>query len=222
MGTYLAGFSLGLSLILVIGSQNAFVLTQGLKNQNILIICLICAISDAFLICLGVAGFGAIVAKYPEIEIFARYGGAIFLAVYAILSFRSAFTTNHALKTDINAQGSTIKAVVTCLAFTWLNPHVYLDTVVLLGSVSTQYQPDQIIFAIGAISASFVFFFSLGYGARFLAPFFNNPKAWKFLYLAIGVIMLINALLLIFGADTRQVTLAPYHLPVNPVQTQNR
>lgn len=197
MTTYIAGFSLGLSLILAIGSQNAFVLKQGLKNQHVLLVCAVCAISDALLISFGVAGFGAIVKQYPQIEQFARYGGAIFLTVYAILSFKSAFTSYHGMDTSDKSSASALKAITMCLAFTWLNPHVYLDTVVLLGSISTQYQPNQALFAAGAITASFVFFFSLGYGARFLAPLFRKPKSWKVLEFCVGVIMSIIAISLV-------------------------
>ena len=162
MSTYFAGFTLGLSLILAIGSQNAFVLRQGLKNQHVFAICLVCAISDALLISFGVTGFGAIVKQFPQIEQFARYGGAVFLGVYAFLSLRSSFTETHALEGVGDTKESLIKAMAMCLAFTWLNPHVYLDTVVLLGSISTQYQPNHMLFGAGAITGSFVFFFSLG------------------------------------------------------------
>lgn len=197
MSTYLAGFSLGISLILAIGSQNAFVLKQGLKNQYVFAICAVCAISDAILISFGVAGFGAIVEQFPQIETVARYGGALFLTVYSLLSFKSAFTTQHALDANVESRGSLAKALVMCLAFTWLNPHVYLDTVVLLGSVSTQYQPNQFEFALGAITGSFVFFFSLGFGARFLAPLFRKPNAWKILEFIVGVVMALIALSLV-------------------------
>ncbi|WP_233070133.1 LysE/ArgO family amino acid transporter [Motilimonas eburnea] len=199
MTTYLAGFTLGLSLILAIGSQNAFVLKQGLKKQYVFIICLVCALSDAILIGFGVAGFGAIVQRFPEIEQIARYGGALFLASYALLSFKSALTTNHALGSNIETKGSAWKAVLMCLAFTWLNPHVYLDTVVLLGSISTQYPGEQLQFALGAMCASFIFFFSLGYGARLLAPVFSRPKAWKVLELLVGVMMSLIAISLVVG-----------------------
>ncbi|PSV44612.1 MULTISPECIES: LysE/ArgO family amino acid transporter [unclassified Photobacterium] len=199
MTIFLAGFSLGLSLILAIGSQNAFVLKQGLKNQYVFIICIVCALSDALLISFGVAGFGVIVSKYPDIETVARYGGAIFLTVYGLLSFKSALMTDHALLIDQRTSGSLLKTILTCLAFTWLNPHVYLDTVVLLGSISTQYQPYEWQFALGAITASFVFFFSLGYGSRLLAPLFQQPKAWKVLEILVGVIMLSIAASLALG-----------------------
>ncbi|SET90661.1 LysE/ArgO family amino acid transporter [Thalassotalea agarivorans] len=198
MSTYLAGFTLGLSLILPIGAQNAFVLKQGLKNHFVFIVCAVCAISDAILISLGVAGFGAIVKQVPEIETFARYGGALFLGCYALLSFRSALTTDHALKAKADTNAGLWQTVLMCLAFTWLNPHVYLDTVVLLGSISTQYAPAQLVFGAGAITSSFVFFFSLGFGARFLAPIFEKPLSWKVLEIAIGIIMSVIAISLIW------------------------
>lgn len=197
MLAYFSGFTLGLSLILAIGSQNAFVLKQGIKRHHVFIICLICALSDAILISLGVAGFGSIVTQYPNIEVFARYGGAAFLAVYAFLSFRSAFTVSHAIGNEQVEQTSAMKTAMICLAFTWLNPHVYLDTVVLLGSISTQYQGQQLNFALGAITGSFVFFFSLGYGARLLAPLFSKPTAWKILEFFVGCMMTFIALSLL-------------------------
>ncbi len=199
MSTLIAGFSLGLSLILAIGSQNAFVLKQGLKNQYLFAVCAVCALSDALLISAGVAGFGAIVKQFPEIEVMARYGGAIFLFTYGALSFKSAFTTTHALGAAGDSKGSIWKAIGMCLAFTWLNPHVYLDTVVLLGSISTQYHPQQALFAIGAVTASFVFFFALGYGARYLAPLFQSPKSWKILEFIVGIVMWSIATTLVLG-----------------------
>ncbi|AEP28743.1 LysE/ArgO family amino acid transporter [Brumicola nitratireducens] len=187
----LAGFSLGISLILAIGAQNAFVLKQGLKQQHVFVVCLICALSDAILISAGVAGFGAIVQKFPLIEQIARYAGAAFLFFYAAISFKSAITTDHALKAEGKEVGNVVTAVLTCLAFTWLNPHVYLDTFVLLGSISTQYEGQQLAFGVGAVTASFVFFFSLGYGAKLLIPIFKKPVAWKVLEFVVGFIMLV-------------------------------
>lgn len=186
----LAGFSLGISLILAIGAQNAFVLKQGLKQQHVFVVCLICALSDAILISAGVAGFGAIVQKFPLIEQIARYAGAAFLFFYAAISFKSAITTVHVLKAEGKEVGSATTATLTCLAFTWLNPHVYLDTFVLLGSISTQYEGQQLAFGVGAVTASFVFFFSLGYGAKLLIPIFKKPLSWKILELAVGIVML--------------------------------
>lgn len=190
----LAGFALGISLILAIGAQNAFVLKQGLKREHVFAVCFICALSDAVLISAGVAGFGAIVKQFPLIEQISRYAGAAFLLVYAALSFKSALTTSHKLEAKGKEVGSLVTALLTCLAFTWLNPHVYLDTVVLLGSISTQYEGKQLAFGMGAVIASFVFFFSLGYGARLLIPVFKNPNAWKILEGIIGLVMLLLAI----------------------------
>lgn len=193
MTAYLAGFTLGISLILAIGAQNAFVLKQGLKQQHVFVTCLICALSDAILITLGVAGFGAVVKQYPEIEQIARFGGAAFLLVYGAKSFYTAATTQHSLEAEGANVSKAIPVILTCLAFTWLNPHVYLDTVVLLGSISTQYGAENIFFGAGAVTGSFVFFFSLGYGARLLKPFFIKPASWKILEVVIGFTMWVIA-----------------------------
>jgi L-lysine exporter family protein LysE/ArgO len=190
VSVFVAGFSLGISLILAIGAQNAFVLKQGLKQQHVFVVCLICALSDAILISAGIAGFGVIVQKFPLIEQIARYAGAAFLFFYSAMSFKTFLMTEHALKAAGKEVGSASTAVLTCLAFTWLNPHVYLDTFILLGSISTQYDGQQLAFGVGAITGSFVFFFSLGYGAKLLIPVFKNPKAWKVLEFIIGFVML--------------------------------
>lgn len=190
MTSFIAGFSLGLSLILAIGAQNAFVLKQGLKRHHVLLVCSICAISDAILIALGVAGFSEIVKRVPSIELIARYGGAAFLFVYALKSFIASFSKTHALMPSSSVPKSAIKTALMCLAFTWLNPHVYLDTVFLLGAISTKFEATLFQFATGAMSASFVFFFSLGYGAQLLRPFFEKPQSWKLLDFLIGLIML--------------------------------
>ena len=189
MNGFFAGFSLGFSLILAIGSQNAFVLRQGLKKEYVFIVCLICSISDALLISLGVSGSSLIISKTPWIEPVARYGGAIFLLIYGAKSFWSAYSVKEGLLPSEKKSTSLAVIIATCLAFTWLNPHVYLDTVVLLGSISTQYIGQKIEFALGACMASFIFFFTLGYGARALTPIFKNSKTWKVLDLLIGGIM---------------------------------
>ncbi|ASI91026.1 LysE/ArgO family amino acid transporter [Vibrio mediterranei] len=195
--TFLTGFSLGLSLILAIGAQNAFVLKQGLKKHYVFAVCSVCAVSDAILISAGVGGFGVIIERLPQIEIVARYAGAAFLTVYGIQSLRSAFNSKHQLDPAGDSSASLLQTILICLALTWLNPHVYLDTVVLLGSISTQYAPNQFSFGLGAVMASFVFFFSLGYGARLLTPIFHKPISWKVLELFVGTIMLSIALSLI-------------------------
>lgn len=199
MSAYIAGFTLGLSLILAIGAQNAFVLKQGLKKQHVFVVCLICAVSDAILVIVGVSGFGIIVKESPWIETLSRYGGAVFLGFYAIKSFVAAFRASHSLAPAEEISSSLKKTVFICLAFTWLNPHVYLDTVVLLGSISTQFKAGKLLFAYGAVTASFLFFFSLGYGARILIPFFQKPVSWKVLDFVIGLVMMSIALSLVLG-----------------------
>ena len=160
MTTFITGFTLGLTLILAIGAQNAFVLKQGLKKHHVFLVCFICAFSDAILIALGVTGFSKVVQQFPLIETIARYGGAAFLFVYSVNSFKSAFSRSHSLKPSETVSDSALKIALTCLAFTWLNPHVYLDTVFLLGAISTKYETTRVEFAAGAMTASFVFFFT--------------------------------------------------------------
>jgi L-lysine exporter family protein LysE/ArgO len=193
MTSFFAGFSLGISLILAIGAQNAFVLKQGLKKHHVFVVCFICALSDALLITAGVVGFGVVVQQYPNIELIARYAGALFLIAYGLKSFYSALISSHTMSAEGELLASVYKTVLTCLAFTWLNPHVYLDTVVLLGSVSTQYEGTKLLFTAGAIFGSFVFFFSLGYGSRILIPVFEKPIAWKILEFFIGFVMIFIA-----------------------------
>lgn len=197
MSTFLSGFVLGLSLIVAIGAQNAFVLKQGIQRHHVFWVCFICALSDAILISAGVAGFGVLVKQYPNLELFARYGGALFLTCYGLRSLYSAWKMEHVLTPQGDTTATAWRTVLLCLAFTWLNPHVYLDTVVLLGSISTQYEPHKLQFALGAVTGSFVFFFSLGYGARLLAPVFRHARSWKVLEAIIGMVMLALAIKLI-------------------------
>jgi L-lysine exporter family protein LysE/ArgO len=197
MSAFLPGFLLGLSLILAIGAQNAFVLRQGLRREHVFAVVLICALSDAVLIAAGVAGFGALVTAVPWLAPVMRFGGAAFLFAYALKSLWSAWRNAATLNPSDDARKSLGTALATCLAFTWLNPHVYLDTLVLLGSVSTRYA-NHAAFGLGAASASFLFFFSLGHGARLLRPLFANPKAWQALDALIGVTMLLLAAKLAF------------------------
>lgn len=187
---FIPGFLLSLGLILAIGAQNAFVLRQGLRQEYVLAVCLTCAVSDAILIAAGVAGFGFAADTLPWLEPAMRYGGALFLFVYAVRSLRSALRAQHDSLAPSARQTSGLAATLaTCLAFTWLNPHVYLDTVVLLGSISSQYEGRKVAFALGAMTASFVFFFTLGFGARLLRPWFANPKAWRVLDACVAVAM---------------------------------
>ncbi len=187
--TFIAGFALGFSLILAIGAQNAFVLRQGLRREHVFALCLTCAVSDAILIAAGVAGFGSLSNAVPWFEPLMRYGGAAFLIWYGFRSFFSAWQGGVEMKLGEGQKTSLRAALLTVLAFTWLNPHVYLDTVVLIGSISAQYN-DRLAFALGAMSSSFVFFFSLGYGAGVLSPIFARPRAWQILDVVIGVVML--------------------------------
>ncbi|APZ53900.1 LysE/ArgO family amino acid transporter [Salipiger abyssi] len=197
MQAAISGFALGLSLILAIGAQNAFVLRQGLSGAHVFAVCLLCALSDAVLIAAGVAGFGSLTAALPGLEAAMRWLGAGFLLCYGARTLYSAWRGGESLRAGV-AAGSLRAALLTCLALTWLNPHVYLDTVVLLGAVSAQYD-NRLGFALGAMSASVVFFFTLGYGARALAPVFARPAAWRALDLGIGLTMWAIAAKLITG-----------------------
>lgn len=199
MDIFITGLLLGFSLIIAIGSQNAFVLRQGLKGQHVLLVCAICALSDAALIALGVAGFGVLVKQAPWIELFARYAGALFLIIYGARSFWAAVNNKAGTLAPASETFFSIgKVVLTCLAFTWLNPHVYLDTVILLGSISTQYGAQKWLFGLGAMSASLLFFFALGFGARLLTPLFVNPMSWRVLdFVIAGVMWFIAASLIL-------------------------
>lgn len=192
VSTYISGLLLGFSLILAIGAQNAFVLKQGLLKQHVFWVCLVCALSDAVLICFGVFGFASILSQQVGLIQVMKYFGAAFLFIYGLRSFYNAYKANSGLVASTQPTTTLAQTLMLCLSFSWLNPHVYLDTVVLLGSISAQYT-DKVAFAAGAVSASFLFFFSLGFGARLLRPVFANPKAWKLLDGIIGVVMIILA-----------------------------
>lgn len=196
MSSLFAGFTIGLSLIVAIGAQNAFILKQGLLRQHVFWVCTVCFISDSIALSAGIAGFGLVVAKLPEIEWVARWAGAAFLFWYGAINFWSAWTNTAGLVATGDSPKSLYKTILLCLAFTWLNPHFYLDTLVMIGSISTQY-PDPLMFGVGTISASCVFFYSLGYGARLLEPVFAKPHSWRILDTLIGIIMWFIALSLV-------------------------
>lgn len=184
------GFLTGFSLILAIGAQNAFVLRQGLLRQHVFWLCLFCAASDAALITIGVAGFTAIVDALPWFPLAMSLLGAAFLFVYGAMRFRAALTTNDAM--TLSGQSAALWPTLgTAAVFTWLNPHVYVDTLGLIGAISTGFGAvsEKWAFGIGAVVASFVFFFSLGYGARLLAPYMTSARAWQRLDIGIGVVM---------------------------------
>ncbi|MCA0939307.1 LysE/ArgO family amino acid transporter [Salipiger pacificus] len=194
-----AGFALGLSLIVAIGAQNAFVLRQGLRREHVLPVVLVCALSDAVLIAAGVAGFGLLASRLPGLETVMRWLGAGFLTWYGARTLRAAWRGGEALRAEqAPDNGSLRRAVLTCLALTWLNPHVYLDTVMLLGAISAQYD-SRLYFGLGAVTASVLFFFALGFGARLLAPVFARPVAWRVLDLVIGLTMWLIAAKLLLG-----------------------
>lgn len=194
------GYLVAVSLILAIGAQNAFVLRQGLRREHVGAVVLACALSDAALIAAGVAGFGAVSALVPWIGEAMRWGGVVFLLVYGSLRFRAALQGGEALKPSEGVTATLGKVLTTCLILTWANPHVYLDTLVLLGSISAQYAPHQTVFGIAAACGSLSFFTALGYGARLLEPVFANPKAWVVLELVVGATMWSIAAGLAFGA----------------------
>jgi L-lysine exporter family protein LysE/ArgO len=189
----LLGLSTGLALIIVIGAQNAYVLRLGIEGQNriILPVVLVCAVSDAVLIAAGVLGIGAIIHSVPVALVVIRVIGSGFLIVYGTFAARRAFRPKALEPSDAPAQVSLRAAIATMVALTWLNPHVYLDTVIFLGSVANQQGVDERWWwAGGAITGSFVWFFGLGFGARLLRPFFAQPRTWRILDAVIAVVML--------------------------------
>ncbi|KHJ54858.1 amino acid transporter [Aureimonas altamirensis] len=199
MTAYLNGLLMGLSLIVAIGAQNAFVLRQGLRNEHVLAVALTCALSDAALIWLGVLAFARVAELMPALEPAMRYAGAAFLVWYGCRSMLSAFRSSEALVVTAAAATPLWPVLATCFLLTFANPHVYLDTVVLLGSLSTGFPGQEAIFAMGATTASFLFFFSLGFGARFLRPVFANPTAWRILEGVIALVMWTIAINLLRG-----------------------
>ncbi|WP_442860112.1 LysE/ArgO family amino acid transporter [Arthrobacter sp. zg-Y179] len=187
----------GLGLIVAIGAQNAFVLRQGLRREHIGVVVALCIISDALLILGGTAGIGALVSRFPAVLEILRWAGAAYLAWWGIRSLISA-----ARPSVLEAQAPRAKGTVilTTLALTFLNPHVYLDTVVLLGSLANHYGSDtRWVFAAGAVVGSVLWFTALGYGARSLSTVLNRPRTWQIVDLLIGVVMLVLAVRLVVG-----------------------
>ncbi|REC98627.1 L-lysine exporter family protein LysE/ArgO [Microbacterium sp. AG157] len=211
----LAGLGLGFSLIVAIGAQNLFVLRQGIRREQLLAVVAVCALSDAVLILLGVSGVGLVLQAVPWLIVVVRWAGAAFLVGYGLLAARRALRPSGAtlhLDTSTSpsaptAGGTTIQTrparttltatVLTCLALTWLNPHVYLDTVFLLGSVASTHGDGRWAFAVGACIASLVWFSALGFGARFLGRWLDTPRAWRVLDGIIAVVMFAVALSLV-------------------------
>jgi L-lysine exporter family protein LysE/ArgO len=192
------GFVSGLALIIAIGAQNAFVLRQGLKRQNILAVVLFCAVSDAMLIGAGILGLGAVIESVPWLLFVLRFAGAGYLVWFGIGSIRKAISPS-ILEVSGQAKSDLTKAIGAAAALTFLNPHVYIDTVILLGSIGNQFVDDRWWFWLGASIGSFVWFFSLGYLARLLAPFTSSLKFWRVLDSLIAVVMFSIASYLLFG-----------------------
>ncbi len=196
----LAGLGTGLSLIVAIGAQNAYVLRQGLRREHVAPVVAICAASDAILIVAGVLGIGVLVSQAPWVLTAIRYGGAVFLLAYGFLAARRAFTGS-SLNTDTAGSTSPLaKVALLTVALTWLNPHVYLDTVLLLGSIAnSQGERLRWVFAGGAAVASVMWFSGLGFGARLLSGVFARPRAWVVLDLGIAVVMTVLGVSLVLG-----------------------
>jgi L-lysine exporter family protein LysE/ArgO len=197
----LAGFGTGLALIVAIGAQNAFVLRQGAHRHAVFAVVAICAVSDAALIALGVTGVGAFVTAWPTALTVVGLAGGAFLITYGVLAARRVLrpSPDAALTAAGKATGSARAAVLTCLAMTWLNPHVYLDTVLLLGSVATDHGSLRWAFGAGAMLASLTWFTTLGYGARLLSGLLAKPGAWRVLDGVVAVTMVAMGGMLLAG-----------------------
>ncbi len=208
-----SGLGLGLSLIVAIGAQNVFVLRQGIRREHVLPVVVICAVSDALLIAAGVAGLGFVISAAPWLVAVARWAGALFLLAYGILAARRAWRGGEELRVDRagtddparGTNGGTTTAtrtalapvVATVLALTWLNPHVYLDTVLMLGSIAATHGDERWLFAAGAIAASILWFTALGFGARYLGRWLRTERAWRILDALIAVVMITLAVSLV-------------------------
>lgn len=185
------GLGLGASLIIAIGAQNAYVLRQGLRRQHVFAVASLCFLIDAVLIALGAGGFASLLHAVPSLPDIAAWGGAAFLAAYSLRSFYAAMKPGKLTAENGSNGGSGLRAaLVTALALSLLNPHVYLDTVILLGGIAAQYTGDaRLAFALGAMLASGLWFYGLGYGAKRLAPFFASPRSWRILDGFVGCVM---------------------------------
>lgn len=195
----LLGLGTGLALIVAIGAQNAFVLRLGIDGRSgtVLSVVLVCAVSDALLITAGVLGVGAVVEAVPRAVAAVRLLGAAFLLVYGLAAARRVLRPGTLEAAGTPAGGAA--AVVTAAALTWLNPHVYLDTVVLLGSLANQHGDVRWWWAAGAVCASFLWFFALGFGARLLRPLFARPGSWRVLDALVAAVMLALGVRLLLG-----------------------
>jgi L-lysine exporter family protein LysE/ArgO len=182
------GFVASFTLIAAIGAQNAFVLRQGIRREHVLPVVALCTVSDIVLISAGIAGFGALIGAHPSLVDVAKFGGAAFLVCYGLLAARRAWRPS-SLTPSETAPARLVDVLLTCAALTFLNPHVYLDTVVLLGALANEHRDERWLFGVGAVTASAVWFFSLGLGARRLARLFATPLTWRVLDGLIAVTM---------------------------------
>ena len=185
----LLGFMASFTLIAAIGAQNAFVLRQGIRREHVLAVITVCAVSDLVLIAAGIAGVGALITAHPSALSAAKVGGAVFLTGYGVLAARRAWRPVSLTPSDA-APTRLIEVLVTCAALTFLNPHVYLDTVVLLGTLANEHRDQRWLFGVGAVAASAVWFFTLGLGARRLTGLFATPFMWRILDGLIAVMMI--------------------------------
>ena len=194
----LIGFATGLTLIVAIGAQNAFILRQGIRREHVLPVIAVCTVSDMALMAAGVAGFGALITAHPQVVTLARFGGAAFLIVYGMLAARRAWRPSGLTPSEAGPSRLT-GVVLTCLAFTFLNPHVYLDTVVLIGALSNEHRDGRWLFGVGAAVASAVWFTTLGFGAGRLRGLFARPTAWRILDGFIAVTMIALGVAVLHG-----------------------
>ncbi|MDB4002607.1 LysE/ArgO family amino acid transporter [Oceanospirillaceae bacterium] len=187
---FLNGLALSAGLIIAIGAQNAFLLNRALRDQHQYAIALFCSLTDASLICLGIFGMGALVQAQPDLLLWISCAGAVFLFIYGALAFKSAVSGHTINIEDSSSEYSLTKAITVAASVSLLNPHCYLDTMVLVGGISSQYVgSEKLWFGLGAVSASFMWFFSLAWGAKWLMPLFKNPSAWRVLDGLIGIMM---------------------------------
>ncbi|WP_447913368.1 L-lysine exporter [Microbacterium phyllosphaerae] len=216
-----AGLGLGLSLIVAIGAQNVFVLRQGIRREHVLPVVIICALSDALLIAAGVAGLGFVISAAPWLVVVARWAGALFLLGYGIIAARRAWRGGEELRVDSEDAGSVspssrsgptttrtatrtslMPVIATVLALTWLNPHVYLDTVLMLGSIAATHGEERWLFAAGAMAASILWFTALGFGARYVGRWLRTERSWRVLDALIAVVMITLAVSLVLPVLT--------------------
>src|ERR1700722_10569800 len=183
------GFIASFTLIAAIGAQNAFVLRQGIRREHVLPVVALCTVSDIALISAGIGGGGALVSAHPSALNIAKFGGALFLAGYGLLAARGAWRPS-SLTASEKAPARLVEVLVTCAALTFLNPHVYLDTVVLLGALANEHRDERWLFGVGAVTASAGWFFGLGLGARRLAGLFASHLTWRILDGLIAVMMI--------------------------------